>query len=281
MILDEVDRTKRRPDPAGEGHPVADGRAAAGRGQGHRRSARGHAETPCVHCDDGDLIQLAADRCRDRGPGADRPAGPRGHRDAAARPPALPALPAIGGLEMAARYVPGTGKVGGDWYDVFPLPSGEMFVVIGDVAGTGLSGSGDHGPDSQRAAGVCAANSRPRRSAGSAGPEMRYWSPTRWRPCCARWSARPAIRHVSSAGHLPPILARPGKPAAVADVARNVLIGVGSQRRQVSILDFRRARCCACTPTGWSSAAISLSTKASPGLCAAVTTVDPEAAVRR
>ena len=34
------------------------------------------------------------------------------------------ALPAVGGLEMAARYVPGTGKVGGDWYDVFTLPLG-------------------------------------------------------------------------------------------------------------------------------------------------------------
>ncbi len=39
---------------------------------------------------------------------------------------------------MAARYVPGTGKVGGDWYDVFALPSGEVCAVIGDVAGTGL-----------------------------------------------------------------------------------------------------------------------------------------------
>jgi phosphoserine phosphatase RsbU/P len=48
------------------------------------------------------------------------------------------ALPAIGGLEMAARYVPGTGKVGGDWYDVFPLPSGGVCAVIGDVTGSGL-----------------------------------------------------------------------------------------------------------------------------------------------
>ena len=48
------------------------------------------------------------------------------------------ALPRAGGLEMAARYVPGTGQVGGDWYDVFPLPTGEVYAVIGDVAGTGL-----------------------------------------------------------------------------------------------------------------------------------------------
>jgi sigma-B regulation protein RsbU (phosphoserine phosphatase) len=29
--------------------------------------------------------------------------------------------------------------VGGDWYDVFHLPSGRLGVVIGDVAGRGLS----------------------------------------------------------------------------------------------------------------------------------------------
>jgi anti-anti-sigma factor len=44
---------------------------------------------------------------------------------------------------------------------------------------------------------------------------------------------------ISSAGHLPPIIAWPGQPAAVAEVAPNVLIGVSSQgRRQVSTLDF-------------------------------------------
>jgi GAF domain-containing protein len=34
-------------------------------------------------------------------------------------------LPEVSGLEMAARYVPGHASgVGGDWYDVFTLPSG-------------------------------------------------------------------------------------------------------------------------------------------------------------
>ncbi|MGC1210879.1 MAG: GAF domain-containing SpoIIE family protein phosphatase [Micromonospora sp.] len=48
-------------------------------------------------------------------------------------------LPDVPGLEMAARYVPGhvTG-IGGDWYDVFALPSGWLGVVIGDVSGHGL-----------------------------------------------------------------------------------------------------------------------------------------------
>ena len=47
--------------------------------------------------------------------------------------------PSIDGVELAARFLPGAGvEVGGDWYDALPLPSGELAVVIGDVAGKGL-----------------------------------------------------------------------------------------------------------------------------------------------
>jgi serine phosphatase RsbU (regulator of sigma subunit)/anti-sigma regulatory factor (Ser/Thr protein kinase) len=49
------------------------------------------------------------------------------------------ALPAVPGIELAARYVPGqAGGVGGDWYDVFVTPAGQLGVVMGDVVGRGL-----------------------------------------------------------------------------------------------------------------------------------------------
>ncbi|MFG3298714.1 PP2C family protein-serine/threonine phosphatase [Micromonospora chersina] len=48
-------------------------------------------------------------------------------------------LPHLPGLELAGRYVPGHASgVGGDWYDVFTLPSGWVGVVVGDVSGHGL-----------------------------------------------------------------------------------------------------------------------------------------------
>ena len=48
-------------------------------------------------------------------------------------------LPTIEGLQLAARFRPGARvEVGGDWYDAVPLPTGELAVVIGDVAGKGL-----------------------------------------------------------------------------------------------------------------------------------------------
>ncbi len=52
-------------------------------------------------------------------------------------PPSPPACP---GVELAARYAPAAERaVGGDWYDVFTLPSGQLWIVVGDVAGHGLS----------------------------------------------------------------------------------------------------------------------------------------------
>ncbi len=49
-------------------------------------------------------------------------------------------LPELPGVELAARYVPGgTGtEVGGDWYDVIPLRTGAVGLVMGDVAGHDL-----------------------------------------------------------------------------------------------------------------------------------------------
>ena len=49
-------------------------------------------------------------------------------------------LPEIEGVEIAVRYLPGSREieVGGDWYDVIPLPCGRVGLVIGDVVGRGI-----------------------------------------------------------------------------------------------------------------------------------------------
>ncbi|RKR89666.1 serine phosphatase RsbU (regulator of sigma subunit) [Micromonospora pisi] len=51
-----------------------------------------------------------------------------------------PVLPVVDGIGFAAEYVP-TGDdadVGGDFYDVLPLPDGRWLVVVGDVSGKGV-----------------------------------------------------------------------------------------------------------------------------------------------
>ena len=42
------------------------------------------------------------------------------------------------GFEIAARYQP-AGDVGGDYYDVIPLPNGRVGLLVADVSGKGLS----------------------------------------------------------------------------------------------------------------------------------------------
>ncbi|MFF7979751.1 SpoIIE family protein phosphatase [Streptomyces sp. NPDC007901] len=57
----------------------------------------------------------------------------------------LPTLgPEIPGMDAAARYIPTGGglQVGGDWYDMIPLPSGRYALVIGDVQGHDVRAAG-------------------------------------------------------------------------------------------------------------------------------------------
>jgi hypothetical protein len=51
------------------------------------------------------------------------------------------AVPAMPGLDVAVRYLPGeaTTHAGGDWYDLFPLPHQRVGLVVGDVTGHGVN----------------------------------------------------------------------------------------------------------------------------------------------
>ncbi|MEJ8278640.1 SpoIIE family protein phosphatase [Pseudonocardia spirodelae] len=53
----------------------------------------------------------------------------------------LPALPTVPGMRVAARYLVGAdgNQVGGDWYDVLPMPDGSVGAAVGDVVGHDLS----------------------------------------------------------------------------------------------------------------------------------------------
>nr|WP_231626818.1 SpoIIE family protein phosphatase/ATP-binding protein [Streptomyces apocyni] len=47
-------------------------------------------------------------------------------------------LPQQGALDVAYRYLPAQAGVGGDWFDVIPLPGARIALVVGDVVGHGL-----------------------------------------------------------------------------------------------------------------------------------------------
>jgi phosphoserine phosphatase RsbU/P len=227
---------------------------------------------------DVDLLQLAADRAAVAVQALT--AQLDGAATEALQRSLLPsALPAVGGLEMAARYVPGTGKIGGDWYDVFPLPSGEVCAVIGDVAGTGLPAAVIMGRIRSALRAYALQTADPAEVLDRLDRKMRYFEPDALATVlCAMVSpSRDQVR-ISSAGHLPPIIAHPGQPAAEAEIAPDVLIGVSSQkRRQVSTLDFPPGAVLCLYTDGLVERRDQPIDEGIGRLCAAVTAQDPEA----
>ncbi|HWM35498.1 MAG TPA: GAF domain-containing SpoIIE family protein phosphatase, partial [Streptomyces sp.] len=111
--------------------------------------------------------------------------------------------PAIEGMSLAARYVPTGGglEVGGDWYDVIPLPSGRTALVIGDVQGHDVRAAGimaqlrialrayaaeGHRPDAvlSRSSRFLAGLGRPEQTGGEEGnPAESVPSETRFATC--------------------------------------------------------------------------------------------------
>ncbi|MDK9495024.1 SpoIIE family protein phosphatase [Streptomyces katrae] len=47
-------------------------------------------------------------------------------------------LPELSAVDTAFRYLPATAGVGGDWFDVIPLPGTRVALVVGDVVGHGV-----------------------------------------------------------------------------------------------------------------------------------------------
>jgi serine phosphatase RsbU (regulator of sigma subunit) len=227
--------------------------------------------------DDVDLLQLAADRAavavQALTSQLDRVA------TAALQRSLVPlALPTASGLEMAARYVPGSGQVGGDWYDVFPLPSGEVCAVIGDVAGTGLEAAVIMGRIRSVMQAYALDPADPAEVLDRLDRQMRLFEPEAIATVlCAMVSPSRGQIRVCSAGHLPPILARPGQPAGLADVASDVVIGVSSpRRRQVSTLDFPPGAVLCLYTDGLVERRDRPIDDGIARLCAAVTAQDPE-----
>lgn len=188
---------------------------------------------------DADLLQLAADRAAT----ALQSVMSRSDREAAAalQRSLVPfALPFVPGMEMAGRYAPGDGDVGGDWYDVFSLPSGELCAVIGDVAGAGLQAAVIMGRMRSVVRAYALETTDPAVVLRKLDQKMHHFEPNALATVLYA-VFNPALDrvHISSAGHLPPVVAAPGERGALADLAIDLLIGVASEtHRQVTAVDI-------------------------------------------
>jgi serine phosphatase RsbU (regulator of sigma subunit) len=148
-------------------------------------------------------------------------------------------LPAFTNLDLAARYVPGSQfGVGGDWYDVFDLPDGMLGIAIGDVMGHGLRAA----TVMERLRTVLRAyaleDDDPARVLERLDRNIQTFEPGQTATVVyAVFDPRTGTAKVSTAGHLPPVLARPGVPAESVELPTDVLLGAQADvRRHETIL---------------------------------------------
>ncbi len=137
--------------------------------------------------DDASLLQLAADRAA-LALQSLRSADDRIAAEALQRSLLPSALPTVPGAQIAARYVPGSGVVGGDWYDVFILPSGELGMVIGDVAGSGLPAAVVMGRMRSALRAYALDTTDPAEVLDRLDRKVQHFEPGAWPPCCMRCS---------------------------------------------------------------------------------------------
>jgi stage II sporulation SpoE-like protein/ANTAR domain-containing protein len=132
------------------------------------------------------------------------------------------------GIDVAVRYRPaGQGHlVGGDWYDTLVLPSGEVLLVVGDVAGHGI----------EAVTGMVAARNALRGLAVTdAGPAelLRMLNVTLCHlvsgvigtVICGLYTPATRVLRWARAGHLPPVLLRDGS-ATAQPLPEGILLGM-------------------------------------------------------
>jgi serine phosphatase RsbU (regulator of sigma subunit) len=137
------------------------------------------------------------------------------------------------GVDVAVRYRPAeTGHlVGGDWYDVLPLPDNDILLVVGDITG--------HGIDAVTGM-IAARNALRGLAATGAGPAelLRHLN---YAAChltegiagtvvCGKYEPRTRMLRWARAGHLPPVLVRDGKGQAL-PLPEGVLLGLDPTAR--------------------------------------------------
>ncbi|WP_246273109.1 PP2C family protein-serine/threonine phosphatase [Phytohabitans houttuyneae] len=180
--------------------------------------------------DDMRLLKLAADRAsaaaQAQARGIDRTAALALQRSL------LPTrLPEVPGVEIAARYVPGhDAGVGGDWYDVFTLPSGWLGVVIGDVSGHGLRSAVVMGRLRSALRAYSLVCDDPADALTLLDRKVYHFEAGNLATVMyAMVSPDATTVQVSLAGHFHPVLAVPGRPAVFAEARVDLPLGLGGR----------------------------------------------------
>jgi phosphoserine phosphatase RsbU/P len=145
----------------------------------------------------------------------------------------LPAtLPSCPGLGFAARYVPAEDRtVGGDWYDLFLLPSGQLWIVVGDVAGHGVHAAVVMGRIRSALRAYALLDTSPAHVLDLVDRKVQQFEMGTFATVACAVSSPPyETLTIALAGHPPPVVAEPGQRATFPNVEVSPPIGASRRR---------------------------------------------------
>jgi sigma-B regulation protein RsbU (phosphoserine phosphatase) len=150
-------------------------------------------------------------------------------------------LPEVDGIDLSARYLPGHKLgVGGDWYDVFVLPSGDLGVVVGDVSGHGLRSAVVMGRLRSALRSYALIEDDPAAVLTLLDRKIQHFEAGN--VATVLYAKVSPHRHqmvVSTAGHLPPILAVPNRAAVLLPLPADLPVGLAHPKaRRTTAVDF-------------------------------------------
>lgn len=142
-----------------------------------------------------------------------------------------PAPPPIEGLDIAARYVPAEGDLGGDWYDVFPLPGERIGIVMGDVVGHGLDAAVVMGRLRSALRAYALISDSPAEVLSLLDHKITHFEPGKLATVIYGVAEEPYDRFTfSTAGHWPPIVTTPSGAGRQLLVPQGLMLGVDPER---------------------------------------------------
>ncbi|MFD9126977.1 SpoIIE family protein phosphatase [Kitasatospora sp. NPDC059571] len=137
-------------------------------------------------------------------------------------------LPAVPGVAIAARYLPGTRgmEIGGDWYDAIATPRG-LCLVIGDVEGHNVGAAATMGQLRSAVRAFASGGSPPAEVLVRTNHLLVDLDPGLLASCCLiHLDPVEGRAHGVRAGHLPPLLRLADGPTSVVDLEGGPLLGV-------------------------------------------------------
>ena len=148
-------------------------------------------------------------------------------------------LPECAGLSFATRYVAAeSNNVGGDWYDIFTVPSGQLWIVVGDVAGHGLQSAIVMSRIRSALRAYTMLDASPDHVLDLVDKKVRHFEIGTFATIsCATLDPPYETMTLASAGHPPPVLCGPDGSARFAPIEISPPVGTsfGRQRRSTTI----------------------------------------------